>query len=210
MMSTTTTIPSGPTVFDHTFDGWSIWLEPDDDHDVHAECSKLCQECGGPDVGVHPFDPHVTMLYNFPKDALKKEDQQEVLETIKNRCAESFPLMMTPTDFYHFHYPKSADDGKGFGCVISMLLFDKSEWLQRLHKTIQETYPTDEREGKFTPHMSLVYAPESQHKWLQDYTDGTLKETRRDLLQPFRARYLSLWSTQGSTKEWYRITRVQL
>lgn len=121
--------------------------------------------------------------------------------------------LLTPTDFYFFHYPKSADNGKGFGCVISMLLIEKEQWLSSLHSVVQASFPRDERgsaNGSFTPHLSLVYAPEDDLESLQAETVKRKEKEDHALLKPIPARYLSLWSTEGAIKDWYRIARIEL
>jgi hypothetical protein len=50
---------------DHVFSGWSVWLEPERTESLDAELSYLQNSCGGPDHGVFPFVPHVTLLYNM-------------------------------------------------------------------------------------------------------------------------------------------------
>jgi hypothetical protein len=53
------------TMMDHVFSGWSVWLEPERTESLDAELSYLQNSCGGPDHGVFPFVPHVTLLYNM-------------------------------------------------------------------------------------------------------------------------------------------------
>lgn len=100
---------------------------------------------------------------------------------------------LIPTKFMFFPFPKDADNGKGFGCVISLLLLEKTPNLERLHSIVRKTFPSDERhgrstsstadnevsnhdhdpdQGKFIPHMSLCYAPECCHEKLEKYTDN--------------------------------------
>lgn len=200
-------MPSSTTVMDHSFEGWSVWLEIDDKHVVADESQQLHQAYSHR-RGVDPFVPHITLLYNLPPDSLS-EDPAKLLETINMRFQQSSSCSLKPTDFHFFHYPKSADDGKGFGCVISMILVEKSEWMEELRTVLKDYFPQDERGGNFTPHMSLLYAPEADFKAVESYTEG-LRETRKDLLSPMPARFLSLWSTQGGIKDWYRIARVEL
>lgn len=196
-----------PSVFDHVFSGWSVWLEFENDAMEH-EINRLAEHCGGADAGVRPFPPHLTMLYNFPTG--NPDDQEAILKTVADSLEGSGDLTLTPTDFCFFHYPKEADDGKGFGCVISMILFDKPEWLTNLHSKVKIAFPSDERQTRFTPHLSLVYAPEAKSKWLGKYTQKVLEKERQDLLEPITPRYLSVWSTDGTTDQWHRIARVEL
>jgi hypothetical protein len=117
-------------------------------------------------------------------------------------------VQFCPTSFYYFPYPKHADNGRGFGCAISMILLERTQALQKLYESVRTVFPPDER-NEFIPHVSLVYAPESRGEWLQSLT-SKMNEERIDLLGPFRARYLSLWSTQGEISDWYRICRVEM
>ena len=214
---------NNPNVFDHEFGGLSVWLEPDDASAIHREAEYLQKECGGPSFGLYPFVPHCTLLYNFKNEDSNyhvEEAAKEKLEAIKsefrtkhadNSDSSGATMMIQPTDFYFFHYPKEADDGRGFGCVISMLLLQKSDWLAALQECCKQRFPVDERHkgSQFTPHMAFVYAPEAKMGFLRDYTEN-LKNRRTDLLQQFSAKRLSLWSTEGTLKDWRRIAAVEL
>lgn len=213
--------------FDHSFDGWSVWVEPcpDQSEALVREIELLADQCGGSDCGVHPFVPHCTLLYNVSplvtKDGLSKE---QMCSDLLNECVVRFQQMtepndtqdysnqgrvqLCPTSFYYFPYPKHADNGLGFGCAISMILLERTRALQMLYESVRTVFPPDERE-EFIPHVSLVYAPESRGEWLRSLTSN-MNEERIDLLRPFRARYLSLWSTQGEISDWRRICRVEL
>jgi 2'-5' RNA ligase len=213
--------------FNHSFDGWSVWIEPCPSEEAEVllirEIELLADQCGGSACGVHPFVPHCTLLYNInplkEKEGLSKE---QTCSNLLNECIDTFQrvpnvnqdetetnhVQLLPTSFYLFPYPKQADNGRGFGCVISLILLNKTEALQKLYESVRAVFPPDER-NEFIPHLSLVYAPESRGEWLQSYTQE-MNEERIDLLKPFRARYLSLWSTQGNVSDWYRISRVEL
>jgi len=230
--------------FDHTFEGWSVWIEPyeKDSVGIVNEIEFLAEQCGGNKCGVHSFVPHCTLLYNLTPitttDATLSEQQlgeqllNKCIDTFRQKCDSETPSgqedashtattiiqqqqqqqqqqHLIPTSFYYFHYPKHADDGKGFGCVISLILLEKTLALQRLHEAVTLVFPPDERQNNFVPHVSLVYAPENMAEWLQQYTKD-LEEAKKDLLCPINAQYLSLWSTQGQIKDWYRIARVEL
>ena len=56
-------------------------------------------------------------------------------------------IKLIPTSHYYFPYPKAADDGKGFGCCISMLIFETTPELSSLQEAIKRTFPPDERHG---------------------------------------------------------------
>lgn len=124
-------------------------------------------------------------------------------------------VMITPTDFFYFPYPKTADNGKGFGCLILMLLLEKGYLLELLHKIIVDVFPGDERHaeegGQFQPHMALCYAPE-YNTWLED--EKIRMEEDEDLrsvfLSSMRGHYLSLWKTEGLVREWECIHKVEL
>ena len=125
---------------------------------------------------------------------------------------------LIPTELYYFHYPKTADDGRGFGCVIFLLLIENLQKhngnLNILHKAVLSVFPPDERHDggkvKFIPHMSLVYAPESE-TWLQDLVkEGEEGGTKTSLLKKLPAKYLSLWKTEGKISEWCRVALVEI
>jgi 2'-5' RNA ligase len=142
---------------------------------------------------------------------------------------------IVPTEWYSFHYPKSADDGKGFGCSIALLLIEPTEWLVSLQEICRKILGPDER-SKFTPHLSLVYAPEDRSDYLKEYVEtkqqadkvllegGNNKATKTTtvvdhvVIPPPTATYngalpvkfLSLWSTQGRIQDWYRIAKIPI
>jgi 2'-5' RNA ligase len=119
---------------------------------------------------------------------------------------------VTPYDWYYHHYPKSADDGNGFGCSIALLLMEPSRWLQDLQEACQEILGPDER-TKFIPHLSLVYAPEAREAFLTRYIQEqqeVVPKSNSFVGQAFRVKYLSLWSTQGRIHDWYRIAKLPL
>ena len=204
-------------------------------------------------------------------------------EEVVERMSSSSPLSSTlprthcielnPSDFYFFPYPKEADNGRGFGCVISMLLLENNKNLQMIHDIVAEMFPPDERHGgsgkhennneeqtgnegathdkldyidegmvkdkknpdkessksihnhshntskeearqkkksKFIPHMALVYAPEVYHIPLQQSTARMKTSKAHFLKNPMRAKFLSLWSTEGTLKDWKAIAKIEL
>jgi len=125
-------------------------------------------------------------------------------------CSHSF-VDMSPTEFKYFHYPKTADEGRGFGCIILLLALDMSPQLQILQNIVSSVFPPDERfsgEKNFTPHISLCYAPESETR-LMDMMNLMAKD-ETSLLKPLRAKFLCVWNTQGHISDWRRIARVEL
>lgn len=138
--------------------------------------------------------------------SLGKDDENTIIDV-------RFDLV--PTSLYYFHYPKEADDGRGFGCVILLILLDnKTEGnLELLHHAVSSIFPPDERHGeasgKFTPHMSLIYAPETE-TWLEEKVDLIEKENKTFLLDKLPAKYLTLWRTEGEISEWYKIAQVEI
>ena len=200
--------------FDHVFSGMSVWIEPEFSQEMNEKMSFLQQECGGESRGVSPFVPHVTLLYNIPMDKCK--DPKEVLTKCwnefqsKGHCAgeKESKGSITAVDWGCFVYPKSADNGKGFGCSISFLWINLSPWLNVLQKSCEEHFGAGERKG-FIPHLSLVYAPEDCEVFLQRFTD----EQRRNqvsLNRDIRIKYLSLWSTEGRMCDWYPIAKIPI
>lgn len=109
-------------------------------------------------------------------------------------------IKLIPTSPYYFPYPKMADNGKGFGCAISLLTLKTSPELELLQNVVKKSFPPDERHGgggretteseeehnngccgrtlgedvEFRPHITLIYAPEHHEHvtdgWLEDYT----------------------------------------
>lgn len=129
-------------------------------------------KCGGHDAGMHRFLPHCTLLYNtsFPSEycreheqnvqrrrrRMQKQDGEELLskclteyynERAIECCCSDTPsnFQLIPTSHYYFPYPKTADNGKGFGCVISLLILQTTPELQLLHEVVKKMFPPDER-----------------------------------------------------------------
>lgn len=150
-------------------------------------------------------------------------------------AADGININLIPTEFMFFPYPKDADNGKGFGCVISLLVLEKTPDLERLHSIVRSIFPSDERhgesntaknealdhdpdQGKFIPHMSLCYAPECCHEKLEKCTenvnreqgDGDIAINRDTILQLMKGRYLSLWNTEGQLKDWELVARIPI
>ena len=233
----------------------------------------LIEQCGGDEAGMHRFVPHCTLLYNtaFPqhnnmdicKGSSKEEDaksrQQQEGENILRQClrdyckqhqTEQMAIKLIPTSHYYFPYPKTADNGKGFGCAISLLILETTPELAALHEVVSRIFPPDERHGggdkvheysnqqqqhddgaspkeevEFRPHMALIYASEEH----DNVTNGWLEEHTKQLEQnkqylnwmgdaavkcegpaAWDAKYLSLWSTEGTIDEWYPIAKLDL
>ncbi len=137
-------------------------------------------------------------------------------------CNHNNNVNLNPTEFYFFPYPKEADNGKGFGCVIPLLLVENTAELSHLQRTVCQVFPPDERhckdqmnrqdianEGKFIPHMALCYAPENRRDFLQTYVNE-LQDQRKDLLQTVEAPFLSVWNTEGLLSDWKLVERIKL
>jgi 2'-5' RNA ligase len=250
------------STFNHVFSGWSIWIEPEECEVLQKEMTYLQKTCGGPyvdDRGVHPFVPHVTVLYNLqtkpdvdatdPEQLLQKcwkQLQQRLQHTesmsssssyssssssLKNETSTTttssigdqviktkdenglssikFPLNLT--DWYSFLYPKDADGGHGFGCSIALLLVEPTtKWLVELHRACRQVFGNDERGARcFVPHLSCVYAPESCEELLQEYTKRQIRDQIL-IKSSLNARYLSLWSTEGTMDQWHRIAKIAI
>jgi len=284
--------------FSHAFSGISVWLEPDEAQtsSLKKEMEYLMHRCGGHDAGMYRFAPHCTLLYNtsFPlKNRQKVEQndgdafdshrkimqQQEGEELLSNCLAEYYTraskgsetppnIQLIPTSHYYFPYPKTADNGKGFGCAISLLILETTPALQLLHEVVKTMFPPDKRhqtatdassrhgdastvqehdsdggdqnsqvEASFRPHMALIYAPENHESvtngWLEKHTKQMDSEKRYltwttsyssemgDIIgngikangigesskASWDAKYLSIWSTEGTIDEWYPIAK---
>ena len=225
--TTTTTTNHHPSqCFDHIFEGWSVWLEPcpETSQNIFEEVNFLRDQCGGSAQGAHSIVPHCTLLYNILPPTTDREQEIKIGKDLLHRSLVQYQQdgkqssmqqhTLTPTSFYYFDYPKTADHGRGFGCSISMLLLEKSCWINHLQQSVAAVFPPDERHSKgtanFIPHMALVYGAECFGEWLREYTEMELVHQKKHLLSPFPVKYLSLWSTRGKTRDWYRIASVKI
>ena len=213
-------------IFDYEFSGVSVWLEPDETDAVHVTntMAHLAQVCGGPSKGLCAFKPHCTMLYNITPDKFvvdeskNRSDADELKRTIQDlleQCVQEYNktnvrqedvLTLVPMDLMFFRYPP-------FRCTITLLHLETTPALQALHQILLRVFPPDERHdkgGTLMPHMSLVYAPESVDAFLMEETKRIREESGSGVLKPMRAKYLSVWSTQGKTCDWERIAKVEL
>ena len=171
---------------------------------ISASSSSSRGSCGS--SGEQEQEKAMDLLYEAKQ--LFQSQRQAMLNKEMQHSSHSLHFFV-PTSFHYMHYPKSADHGKGFGCSISMLLLEKSKWLVDLQRAVKQVFPPDERHSgggsgsdNYSPHMAFVYAPECYGTWLKNYTE---KEIPQHLLRPFDAKHLSVWSTRGETKDWYRI-----
>lgn len=269
--------------FSYRFSGISVWLEPapDESSQIITEMEYLRERCGGSEAGLYAFVPHCTLLYNtslHPQDGSCHETTtiQQQAESMLRQCLKEYhtqavdifndeqtlhnnrkQLQLIPTSQYYFPYPKTADNGKGFGCCISLLILETTPQLKLLHDVVRNRFPPDERHGddgndsdddgnninnnnegvdepRFRPHMALVYAPEDQENvtngFLKRYTEQNEEEKRYETWLPggeidqsingnsgieassvgWNAKYLSLWSTEGTLDDWYPIFKLDL
>ena len=212
-------------IFDYEFSGVSVWLEPDetDAATMTNTMSHLAQACGGPSKGLYAFEPHCTMLYNIPSDkfvvdecnsgsgddALTRAAQnllEQCLQEYKTDIRQEDVLTLVPTNFNYFRYPP-------FRCIVMFLFLETTPALKSLHQILLRVFPSDERHdkgGSLMPHMSLVYAPESLNTFLSEEIIRIREESGPLLMKPMRAKYLSVWTTEGKTCDWERIARVEL
>ena len=196
-MKEDTTNDTGPlTSLDHSFSGWSVWVEPcpNETKDIKCEMNHLTQLCGGMDTSP-PFELHCTLLYNFkaPKECNTINEKEEYGNQMLLQCWELYQermkrnnnnndccgdkepnmtIVLNPTSFYYFHYPKEADGGKGFGCVISLLLLERTQELNCLQKAALHTFPPDERHDKQQQQQQ-----QQQHQ--QQHIETTTSATNR-------------------------------
>ena len=198
----------------------------------------------------HKFPLHMTLLYNFDllenhtNDAscddlpAQQEEETAVAHRLLCQCRDRIALgersrqrrrhgvKLQPQKWFTFDYPKTADHGKGFGAAVSLLLVEKDRELQQWHDTVRSVFPPDERHQEhsisFTPHLSMVYAPQQSLQRLTAITDRLQEEEfllptngdddgeDEDDAPPLRAQSLSVWSTRGPTCEWYRVSTISL
>lgn len=271
------------TTFSHTFSGYSVWLEPNDD-DIGAVAFKnemqiLREMSGGEMSGVYEFAPHCTLLYNFnPKDLLSEayrgfgminekvhrngiiekenfqnsceshgamsdedlpplsEEGKSVAHALLKQCKELFDMKNNHSDskdlktmnlesFFFFSYPKEADNNRGFGCVIPLVLVENTSVLQGLHDIVRNIFPPDERhqkdcietneresipnEGKFIPHMAFAYAPEIHYEKIELHVES-MKANHKNLLTKIKFGKLSVWNTNGKLQDWRLVASIDL
>lgn len=272
-MTTVTTEDYDRSKFEHEFQGFSIWLEPEETESLSRIMSDLQNECGGPAAGVYAFVPHITILYNIDippllLDAVTTDNSHNAAQSLQQclkRLAQEYDeysnnsnsnfqeqepqpqkqelwndneptdseematahsptsahhftpttaprWSLTASDWYHLHYPKSADNGKGFGCDICLLLIQPTSWLDNLWTSCCQQFGIGER-SNFIPHLSVVYAPESRGPFLKAFVERQqAAEKQQQLLESIvqRGGYLSLWSTQGPIQDWHRIAKIPL
>lgn len=157
-------------------------------------------------------------LVKYKMEIERQNQKQESSATtdVENEKKREIAFDLIPTSLFYFPYPKSADEGRGFGCVILLLLLENEPEgsLHLLHNAVTSIFPPDERHGdaggKFTPHMSLVYAPESE-TWLENELEFIKSNgSKTFLLDSLPGKYLSLWRTQGKMSEWYKAAQVEI
>lgn len=227
---------------DHKFSGYSVWLEPDErqgrlfSNKIESLSQRCCPLNSSDEAADMVFAPHCTLLYNIHiKDECKGRDLLiEARDKFRHYCSKNIAaiephyrgksesnsiegdgrLIITPEAFYYFPYPKEADYGKGFGCLILMILLEKSAALAVLHSIVTEIFPSDERHGEqggtFQPHLAFCYAAES-NTWLEE--EKSLLDNDSDsqeLLLPFHGKYLTLWKTEGTISQWILIAKIKL
>ena len=207
-----------------------------DERQRRQEGEKLLREC---------IQAYQQQAYQEQQEQQHQHQQQQQQRTESRQRN----INLTPTSHLYFPYPKSADEGRGFGCCISLLMLDCNDDLRGLFELVKRMFPRDERHGvtttsegdvdgstnnntmevKFQPHMALVYAPENHENvmngWLEEYTTQMEREKRcaswcrgvgsavvesSNESTSWRAKYLSLWSTEGTIDEWCAIAKIDL
>ena len=89
-------------------------LGKDLDEDMGCEILLICKE----------------KYKTFYKSAGRHRSNEDEVSNHEEEDNTDMTLQLNPTEFYFFPYPTQADDGRGFGCVISMLLLGKTQKLQ--------------------------------------------------------------------------------
>lgn len=94
-------------------------------------------------LGSEPLFPvHATVLYSMDP-ALLRDGDPEFLTRKLEAVVESLPtrlILLKPKKLIYFPYPKSADNGKGFGCLMPFFLINMSQvrvygWVVRIGAT---------------------------------------------------------------------------
>lgn len=194
---------------------------------------------------LYNFDPKALLEDPYSSEICKSDDsqgcehsetaiEQKLARRLLQKCKDVFhqklrkmamppeEFFLKPSDFYFFPYPTEADDGKGFGCVIPLLLLDNCPWLQLLHDVVYDVFPPDERHrkdclekerlpnnGKFIPHIALGYVPEVYDSAVNQHVTY-LKYNRIDLLESLPLGSISLWNTEGYVDNWTFVDSVEL
>ena len=237
---------------------------------------SMCDEASTHDVNSSTDEKAMSMQQQEGESLLRECLLQYQHRYINTNRQQRIKLM--PTSHYYFHYPTTADNGRGFGCAISLLILETSPELKLLQEVVKSVFPPDERHGssattknesrqqqkgdgeqvheevEFQPHMALIYAPEDHDSvcngWLEEHTnqmerqkeymhwapaaplsnassaacyddcrhesnDANATDTmkgRNDKVAAaaWDAKYLSIWSTEGTLDEWYPIAKIGL
>ena len=61
-----------------------------------------------------------------------------MLQDVKKRFASEDGVDLSPESAMFFPYPVEADEGRGFGCKILLLVVEKNERLIKLFDTVRE------------------------------------------------------------------------
>jgi len=131
---------------DYEFTGVSIWLELDaeDEPPIQAQIDRY------QGLGNEPLFPvHATVLYSMD-EALLDGGDEEFMRNRLQMVVDSLPtklIFLTPKRLVYFLYPKTADNGNGFGCLMPFFLIKPSPPLVQLFEKCKDHFPPDERHG---------------------------------------------------------------
>lgn len=129
------------TRFDHHFEGWSVWLdleERDDENVAQLRCLMDQMRCTAfqKEASKHEFPLHMTLLYNFDlivpdDDCLSEEEAAHRLlihcsKRIRQTAPAATDVQLQPKEWFTLDYPKSADNGRGFGAAVGLLILEKT------------------------------------------------------------------------------------
>eukprot|EP00518_Triparma_eleuthera_P002648 CAMPEP_0182455116 /NCGR_PEP_ID=MMETSP1319-20130603/1430_1 /TAXON_ID=172717 /ORGANISM="Bolidomonas pacifica, Strain RCC208" /LENGTH=331 /DNA_ID=CAMNT_0024653151 /DNA_START=139 /DNA_END=1131 /DNA_ORIENTATION=- len=135
-----------PPSMDYRFTGLSIWLEVDEDEAKPVQ--RLIDKYQT--LGSEPsFPVHATVLYSMDPALLRAGDPEFLTEKLA-AVVDSLPtrlIFLKPKKLVYFPYPKSADNGKGFGCLMPFFLINMSQPLVHLFEACKNSFPPDERHG---------------------------------------------------------------
>lgn len=170
---------------DHEFSGISIWLELDEDDaaPLQSVIDSFQSTCGEP-----TFPVHATVLYNMDEGLLRNGDPDYLmgkLQQIVDRLPSKF-VLLTPKRLVYFPYPKSADNGTGFGCLMPFFLMNLSPTLVHLFEITKDNFPPDERHGAGTK-MRRCMSETNMRESLLNFRakdDNVLKSGFLSLLKP--------------------------
>lgn len=139
-------LPLSPPILSHKFSGVSIWLELEPTSKFTTSIASTIESIAS-SASEPTFDPHATVLYNIDPHFLKNGDPQFLQKKLTEVVARlpTNEIILTPKKVVFFPYPRSADNGNGFGALMPFVLMKLSQPLVHLFEICKKLFPPDER-----------------------------------------------------------------